>query len=276
MKTSRSSGGLRQKRLWLDIESKVLFDLTWKFSAFPFLLSTSFWHQELVVSSFHIFISFIWMTSNSNPRKQTIDLSLPAGSPLPHGPVDILPFLIEPAVLELQAYSYNLDGPIWDGNCYGTRATFWQLQNLWFSKWLGSKTNDGILTKATISVIWWLSITHWQQLRQRQRKSQRIDLTDDPLSLKPPCCHLVDSNHTVDSTPLYQTLTATEAETEAGQGQQAPPVRSLATSLSTSKAIIIFSPLSLTRSLGTTRAMFFFIAIIDKKSEFYQTFSSLK
>ena len=64
------------------------------------------------------------MTSNSNPRKQTIDLSLPAGSPRPHGPVDILPFLIEPAVLELQAYSNNLDGPIWDCNCYGTRATF--------------------------------------------------------------------------------------------------------------------------------------------------------
>ena len=40
----------------------------------------------------HIFMSFICMTSNSNPRKQTIDLSLPAGSPLPHGPVDILPF----------------------------------------------------------------------------------------------------------------------------------------------------------------------------------------
>ena len=108
-----------------------------------------------------------------------------------------------------------------------------------------------------------------------QRQSQRIDLTDDPLSLKPSCCHLADSNHIVDSTTLYQTLTATEAETEAGQGQQAPPVRSLATSLSTSKAIIIFSPLSLTRSLGTTRAMFFFIAIIDKKSEFYQSFSSL-
>ena len=108
-----------------------------------------------------------------------------------------------------------------------------------------------------------------------QRQSQRIDLTDDPLSLKPPCCHLADSNNIVDSTTLYQTLTATEAETEAGQGQQAPPVRSLATTLSTSKAIIIFSPLSLTRSLSTTRAMFFFIAIIDKKSEFYQTFSSL-
>ena len=40
----------------------------------------------------HIFMSFIWMTSNLNPRKQTIDLSLPAGSPRPHGPVDILPF----------------------------------------------------------------------------------------------------------------------------------------------------------------------------------------
>ena len=41
---------------------------------------------------FHIFMSFVWMTSNSNPRKKTIDLSLPAGSPRPHGPVDILPF----------------------------------------------------------------------------------------------------------------------------------------------------------------------------------------
>ena len=90
-----------------------------------------------------------------------------------------------------------------------------------------------------------------------QRQSQKIHLTDEPLSLKPPCCHLADSNHIVDSNTLYQTLTATEAETEAGQGQQSPPVRSLATSLSTSKAIIIFSPLSLTRSLGTTRAMFF-------------------
>ena len=73
---------------------------------------------------------------------------------------------------------------------------------------------------------------------------------------------------TVASRALNEALTATEAETEAGQEwQQAPPVRSLATSLSTSKAIIIFSPLSLTRSLGTTRAMFFYIAIIDKKSE---------
>ena len=37
-------------------------------------------------------ISSCLLSKKKNPRKQAIDLSLPSGSPRPHGPVGILPF----------------------------------------------------------------------------------------------------------------------------------------------------------------------------------------